>query len=218
MSNPNTIQFISKKGPLITGILILCIVSFVALILIYGIFSPDTLSGDRPMYIIGLVLFCVLPGIFGVFSIISYFGSGNKLRESLAKYGERNLIENIQNHTVHVYQNPRALTNGKVYFTDKLVVDPEDTVFAYNEISLMYKFTLNTKYGSQPHLCFELLDGSTWYLCKNISDEQISSYMSLCAIQNSNIIFGFTNENLTQHKERVKQYKNGTLLVPKVTL
>lgn len=216
MNNQQEIKFKSKKTPLVVGIIMLIIIAPVFLFAFYSLFSPEYATDEKIAFIAAFIFIGFIPGFFAVMSIISYFTNGKRIREGLAKYGEDKLIANIRNNTVSEFKEP--LSGHKIYFTDKFVIDPGETIIDYNEISLMYKHVQRSKYGSSSYISFELLDGSSWLLCKNINDEMITNYMQLCFQHNQKIMFGYTKENLAKHKDRVKQYKDGNIIIPKITL
>lgn len=218
MINEDKIKFKSKKWPLFLGIALFILLAPFPVLMIYMLFQPDIELVGKIIAIIVGSMFLFIP-YYGAFAAIqSYFTNGKRLKKSLSQYGEQNLIANIHNNTISAYKNPLAVNGNKVYFTDKFVIDPGETIIDYNEISLMYKHVSRSRYGSMSCICFELLDGSSWQLCKVIKDEQIANYMQLCFQHNQKILFGYTNENKAQHKERVKQYKSGNINIPQITL
>lgn len=67
-------------------------------------------------------------------------------------------------------------------------------------------------------IAFVLLDGGTYHLCGNPTDEQITKIMQLCYLHNPNILMGDTPQNREMHKINVKKYKSGQIVIPKVSL
>ena len=198
------IKFKSKKGPLILGIILVVLLTPMVCAFVSMLTEIDELVGKIIAVVVG-GMFLVLPLLSGILSIKSYFDSGKRLREGLEKYGKENLLKNIQDNTISAYKN-------QVYFTDKLIIDPGQIIIDYNEISLMYKHISRSKYGAKASIDFELLDGSSWFLCSWIEDMQI------CYQHNPKIMFGYTNENLERHKERVEKFKTKEIVIPELKL
>ncbi len=205
------IKFKSRKWPLVLGVVLIILLIPLLCVFVSFFLDPEfELIGKIIAVIVG-GMFVVLPIICGFLAIKSYFDNGKRIREGLAKYGKENLLKNIQDNTISVYKN-------KVYFTDKLIVDPGQTIIDYNEISLMYKHVSRSRYGAVASIDFELLDGSSWFLCSGIEDRQIQEYMQLCYQHNPKIMFGYTKENLGRNKERVTKYKNKEIVIPELVL
>lgn len=168
------------------------------------------------MFLIGSTFIFII--IYGaIYNINSYFKTSNMMRKKIVKYGEQNLISNIRNSTVNLYKKV-APGGCEVYFTDKFVIDCTKAIIDYNEISLMYKHISLVNHVHISSVCFELLDGSKWLLCRYIKDEEIKNYMQLCYQHNPKIMFGYTKENFVKHKEKVKQYKSGSIVLPEIIL
>ena len=160
-------------------------------------------------------LIMVLPiGFLGISNIYSYFHNGKRLKNALNLYGKENIIANIQNSTISEYYH--QFSNNVVYFTDKFIIDPGETIIDYNEISMMYKHVTRVRNAVHIYLAFELLDGETCMICHNIVDGAITNYMELCQQHNPNILFGYNDENKAKHAERVEAYKQGRITVPRV--
>ncbi len=212
------IKFKSKKWPLVAGIIMIILLTPLLCIFLSFLFDSEIeVVGKIIMVIVGS-MFILLPFYCAFLAIKSYFDNGKKIREALKKYGKDNLIKNIQDNTISTYNSISGSSKSRVYFTDKLIIDPGEAIIDYNEISLMYKHISKSKYGAVACINFELLDGSAWFLCRGIKDEQIQEYMQLCYQHNPNIIFGYTQQNLEKHKECVKKYKNKEIVIPVLKL
>lgn len=210
------IFFKTSKVMLILGIILLILMTP-----LWGTFISIFFEQDvEPVaaIIIGLLGFMLLsfPTLGGVMAIADYFKGREKLRLAVQKYGKENLIKHIQEHSVSVYNTP--MNGAKVYFTDKLVIDPGTAIIDYNEIVLMYKHVNRSRIGVASSVCFQLLDGTGLYLCKCIKDEEIQEYMQLCIQHNPKIMLGNTNENLRRSKELTKQFKSGEITVPELNI
>lgn len=205
------IKFKSKKWPLVLGSVLIILLIPLLCTFVSFLFDPEIEVIGKIITVIVGGMFVVLPIICGILAIKSYFDNGKRIREGLAKYGKENLLKNIQDNTISTYKN-------KVYLTDKLIVDPGQTIIDYNEISLMYKHVSRSRYGAVASIDFELLDGSSWFLCSGIEDQQIQEFMQLCYQHNPKIMFGYTKENLERNKERVTKYKNKEIVIPELEL
>lgn len=199
------IKFKTKKLPLFAGIICLFISLPCSILSITWMLEPECTGEDRIAWIAMLVILGIIPTFFAIISIIAYFVINKNLKFALKKYGEQNLIDNINNHTIEKFDIP--FLNGSVYFTDRFVIDPGEAIIEYNEISWMYKHIERTNNVSQAFLCFETCDGKQHRICRNINDSQLSKYMQLCYSMNPEIIMGHTKENIMKHKARVNQYK-----------
>ncbi len=200
------ITFKSKKWPLFLGIAMIVVIQIpLSFAYAYFIFLSDIEMIGKVIGGIGGGAFLIIWFICAIFAIQTYFETSKKIRKKLEKYGEKNLLKNIQEHTICVYKSPFMTSKQGVYFTDKFVIDPGEGIIAYNEISLMYKHVIrNSRAGVlTPGINFELLDGSTYFLCRYIEDKQIHEYMQLCYRYNPQILIGYTKENLDRHKERL---------------
>lgn len=200
------ITFKSKKWPLFLGIAMIVVIQIpLSCLFVYFMFFSDMETMEK---VIGGIVggtFLIIWLICAILVIQSYFETGKKIRGSLKKYGEKNLLKNIQEQTVCVYRSPFMISNQGVYFTDRFVIDPGEGIFEYTDISLMYKHVIkNSSAGVlTPGINFELLDGSTYFLCRYIEDKQIHEYMQVCYQHNPQILIGYTKENLDCHKERL---------------
>ncbi len=205
------IKFKSRKWPLVLGIVLIILLIPLLCVFVSFLFDPEIEVIGKIITVVVCGMFVIIPIICGFLAIKSYFDNGKRIREGLAKYGKDNLLKNMQDNTISVYKN-------KVYFTDRLIIDPGQTIIDYNEISLMYKHVSRSRYGAVASIDFELLDGSSWLLCSGIEDRQIQEYMQLCYQHNPQIMFGYTKENLERNKERVKKYKNKEIVIPELKL
>lgn len=210
------ITFKTSKVSLVLGIALLIVmiplwVTFVSLF-----FMPEMNMVGAIIAILVGSMFLGLPTYGGIAAIAGYFKSGAKLRQAVKRYGKENLCNHIREHSISVYSTP--VIGSKVYFTDKFVIDPGTVVIDYNEIVLMYKHIHRSNAGAVSSVCFQLLDGTGWYLCKSIKDEEIQEYMQLCFQHNPKIMLGYTNENLERSKELTKQFKKGEISVPELVI
>lgn len=214
------IRFKRKKWPLFLGIALMVVLTPLLCTLVYFLFLPEIELVGKVIAVIVGGMFFLIPFYGAILSIKSYFDNGKRIREGLEKYGEENLMKNIQDNTISVYMNPLDVSKNGVYFTDKLIIDPGKSIIDYNEISLMYKHVArNSNSGVViSSIDFELLDGSSLFLCNCIEDKQIHEYMQLCYQHNPQILIGYTEENLKRHKERVVRYKKGEIVIPELKL
>lgn len=212
MNNGNEIKFKSKKITLIFGLLLLIFAVLLEVVFIQG-FREDGTDGIIAIAVLS-VCFTGVMAICGIFGIYTYFANGKNIRKALKKYGEENIITNINHATIRIFRNP--LTGAKVYFTDKFVIDLGEAIIDYNEISMMYKSVRKTRYAKIPAVAFALFDGNTYILCDNVEDAEIMNIMQLCYQHNSKILFGFTKENKEAHQKKVKRYKSGESNLPEV--
>lgn len=215
MSNQKEIKFKTKKISLICGIILLFFAFLFEIVLVDNAMEKKT-SDDIILLILGNIIFVGFLTLIGVFAVYTYFRITKHLRNSLQKYGKENLIKNINTSSISIYREP--MSGAQIYFTDKLIIAPSETIIDYNEISMMYKRIVSTNGGRHVYIAFELYDGSLWSLCDQIEDQMIHNYMQLCFQHNPNIIFGHTKENLAKHKERVKEFKKGNISIPDLTL
>lgn len=215
MNNQKEIKFKSKKFNLIGGIILLFFAFLFEVVLVDNAIENHT-RDDIILLIAGNIMFVGFLVLVGGAAIYTYFRNGKKLRIGLKKYGKENLINHINAASISIYREP--LSGAKIYFTDKLIIDPGQTIVDYNEISLMYKHVSKTNNVRHVYIAFELYDGSSWFLCDGIEDTMIHNYMQLCFQHNQKIIFGYTKENLAKHKERVKQFKKGDIVIPALTI
>lgn len=198
MNNGNEIKLKSKKITLIFGLLLLIFAVLLEVVFIQG-FREDGTDGIIAIAVLS-VCFTGVMAICGIFGIYTYFANGKNIRKALKKYGEENIITNINHATIRIFRNP--LTGAKVYFTDKFVIDLGEAIIDYNEISMMYKSVRKTRYAKIPAVAFTLFDGNTYILCDNVEDAEIMNIMQLCYQHNSKILFGFTKENKEAHQKR----------------
>ncbi len=206
------IKIRQKKTTLVVGLFLLLTAALFEYILIDS-FKEDGTDGIIAMVLLSVFVVAVMV-IGGGIAIYNYFKSGKRLKEKLAAYGEENVLNNIRCNTRHIYRNP--FTGASVYFTDKLIIDEGQAIIDYNEISMMYKSVVRSKYGNQVYLAFDLLDGSGYMLCAHIEDAEIMQVMQLCYQHNSHILLGKNAENSAKHKGNVERYQLGLLYVPKV--
>ncbi len=210
------IAFKTSKAMLILGIILLIVMIPLWATFVSLFFMPEMNWIGAIIAVLVGSMFLGLPTYGGIAAIIGYFKSGAKLRQAVKRYGKENLCNHIQEHSVSVYSTP--MSGSKVYFTDKLVIDPGTVVIDYNEIVLMYKHVRRLNVGLVSSICFQLIDGTGWYLCKMIADEEIQEYMQLCYHHNPKIMLGYTNENLERSKELTKQFKKGEITVPELMI
>lgn len=215
MNNQKEIKFKSKKFNLIGGIILLFFAFLFEVVLVDNAIENHT-RDDIILLIVGNIIFVGSLVLIGGVAIYTYFINGKKLRISLKKYGKENLIKNINTASISTYRE--SLSGAQIYFTDKLIIDPSETIIDYNEISLIYKRVTKTNSVRHVYIAFELYDGSSWFLCDGIEDAMIHNYMQLCFQHNPKIMFGYTKENLAKHKERVKQFKKGDIAIPALTI
>ena len=76
--------------------------------------------------------------IAGIWFIREYIKSDSCLVDGLNRYGEENIIKNIETTTRIKYNC--SLIGNYTYFTDRLVVHPYIAIFSYDEIAMIYKF------------------------------------------------------------------------------
>ncbi len=145
--------------------------------------------------------------IAGIWFIREYIKSDNCLVDGLNRYGEENIIKDIETTTRIKYNC--SLIGNYTYFTDRLVVHPNVAIFTYGEIAMMYKFiskSCGVRYAS---IAFSLIDGNTYFLCDYVNDATILNIMKHCLSHNSRILIGASKENKIRYKEYVRMYKNG---------
>ena len=197
------IRFNVRTTDLVAGILLISIAFIIEIPVLFGMMSEGR-DG-----IIAIILVTVFVNGFlvtvGVLSILRYCKNKRYLEKSLAKFGENNIIANIQQATQYAYQ---YRFSGKwAYFTNRLIVDPSTAIIDYNEISMMYKYIRTSRYGRVSYIAFAMLDGYTHYLCDYIDDAKITHIMKLCYHYNPRILMGMTRENREKHKNNVEYYK-----------
>lgn len=214
MNNQKEIKFETKKFSLIGGIICIFFAFLLEIVFVDMAMEKKTFE-DIVVLIVGSIVFVGYLGLMGGVAVYAYFSTGKNLRNGLQKYGKENLIKNINTASISIYRQP--MSGIQIYFTDKLIIDPTQTIIDYNEISMMYKHIVSARGIRHIYIAFELYDGSNWFLCDQIEDQMIHNYMQLCFQHNPNIIFGHTKENLAKHKERVKEFKKGKISIPDLT-
>lgn len=199
------IKIKQSKILLIFGIIMLVIAAKMAQVAISTFMRTGKINFGLVFY--GLMV-CV-PAIVGVVCIYDWRKSTQRMRDILEKYGEDNIIANIRQHSIYVYQENEYA--DKVYFTDRFVVEATTAIIPYGEISWMYKdITKYQKSGiTRTSVAFALLDGSKFFLCHNVKDKELEDIMYICQQHNPNIIFGYSPETEKQHEVNVKRYKDG---------
>lgn len=206
-NDASQIKFKSKKSILILGILLLASAALVEETLIAACAEHGFDEDEIIMLVIVSIFFVGMVVLMGAYAVYIYFQDGKCIRKGLERYGKENIIANINQATMWIYQN--SMTGRRVYFTDRLVVDPTEAILEYGEIGMMYKHVTRSRYGHMPSLAFGMLDGNTYYLCGHIQDAEMENLMRLCQRYNSRILFGYTKQNQELHKQNVQRYKSG---------
>ncbi len=186
------IQFKSKISSLVAGVLLILIAIVTEIALVQG-FREDGRDGIIAIVILS-IFFTGVIAIMGIGSICSYFANGKHLRQALKKYGKETIITSIKDRTLHTFRNP--LTNHKVYFTDRFVVDPGEGIIEYKDIKQIYKYVQRSRRARITFIAFESHSGETFYLCKFVKDEEIMQIAQLCYEHNSQIQVTLGNETL----------------------
>ena len=205
-------KFEVGKSKLVVGVL--AIIGAVLLEIIILAAVPD----DRSRIIGSIIAFVFFESVAlagGVLKIREYFRDLRCMNNALNKFGKENIIKQIENSTVLIYKY--LLSGRKMYFTDKLVVDPKIAIFSYNDISLMYS-RITQGNVKLLYITFELFDGNKFSLCDGADQKKIDEIMELCFRHNPKILVGESKENVLQHKTNVKKYKEGNIIVPPVRL
>jgi len=143
----------------------------------------------------------------GIWFIREYIKSDNCLVDGLNRYGEENIIKDIETTTRIKYNC--SLIGNYTYFTDRLVVHPNIAIFSYEEIAMMYKFISKSNGVRYASIAFSLIDGNTYFLCDCVNDATILNIMNHCLSHNPRILIGASKENKIRYKEYVRMYKNG---------
>ena len=214
MTDTRDIKFGSKKATLLAGIFLIFVAILFEVVAIIGFREDGT---DGVIATVLLSVFLVAPLIIGgIGSVYGYFFTGKNLRKKVRFYGKETLLSHIEKRTLRTYQS--SMVGRKIYFTDNLVVDAKEAIFDYKEISMMYKHIQTSRKYRVISIAFSLVNGTTYYLCDNATDEEIMDIVRLCCQFNNNILFGASKENCETHKNRVEQYKAGFVKIPKATL
>ena len=119
-------------------------------------------------------------------------------------YGKKNIIEQIENSTELCYTY--LFTRRKMYFTDKLIIDPKIGIFSYKDISLIYS-DMTSGSIRRSIIVFELHNGYKFVLCDGAESDTIAQIVQLCRKHNPNILIDKTKENRIQHKKNVNRWK-----------
>ena len=180
MSHAKEIKFRSEKIILFSGLFFLIMAVVIAASCLSGFQNNG--SEEEISLLAATVIFACPLALMGAGCIFIYFKSNNDIQKVVKKYGKENLISHIENATIKAYKSP--LSGEVVYFTDRFVIDPKQTVIEYGEIAQMYQ------YGRKgvTYLAVKLLSGKTVSLCSFITDEEIVSIMQLCCRQNPGIL------------------------------
>nr|MBP3598123.1 hypothetical protein [Eubacterium sp.] len=202
------IMFKSKTSSLLVGILFVFLAVIVEVALIQG-FREDGRDGIIAIVILS-IFFTGGMLVLGIGSISSYFVTGKYLREALRKYGKETIISNIEEGTIHTFRNP--LTNHRVYFTNRFVVDPGEAIIEYKDIKQIYKYVQRAHRTRIPSIAFQLHSGHTFYLCKVVGDDEIMKIAQLCYEHNPQIVVNLGNETL---RSQVDAEGNRVLVTPK---
>lgn len=184
MSNKGEIKFKSKISYLIYGVLLVLIAIPVEVAMIQG-FREDGRDGIIAIVILS-IFFTGMLVLGGIGSIHAYFADGKHLKKALKKYGKETLVSSIHNTTIHTFRSP--LTNHKVYFTERFIIDSGEAIFEYQEIKKIYKYIQRSHRARIPMIAFELKNGNTHYLCKCVEDKEIMEIARLCQEKNPQIV------------------------------
>ena len=206
MNSTEEIKFKCSKAGLVAGIILMTIGLFVE-----AIIMTDTEETGVAFWV-GALLSSIFPMfmiLIGIMVIKEHFANGRKLRETLERYGEANLIAHMRSNTVGIFQKNQY--TDKVYFTDRFVIEPTTAIIHYGEISWMYKHITRHKNTSTVYVAFVLIDGTKHFLCDYAEDSDITSIMQTCQRYNPNIIFGYSKETEALHEQNVKRYKSGLM-------
>ena len=179
-------KFKSKKSIIGSAILLVAFAIIVEVIFYNG-FLHDGHDGTIAFLLI--TLFFAIPLLVGGIVLVrKHFESAQSIQNALDAYGKENIIKLIENSTKLSFQYP--FSNRKMYFTDKLVIDPRIAIFSYSDINTIYKEVSDTKRGYIASMAFKLHDGNTFYLCSGINDELLLKFMKFCYQQNPYIVIG----------------------------
>ncbi len=201
------IVFKSNLVLLLAGILFIFVAAIVEVALIQG-FREEGRDGVIAIVILS-VLFTGAMAILGVSWICGYFINGKNLRNALKLYGKDNIILNIETDTKHTFRNP--LTNHRVYFTNRFVVDPREAIIEYKDIKQIYKYVQRAHRTRIPTIAFQLHSGRTLYLCNFVEDGEIMEIAQLCYEHNPQIVVNLGNETL---RSQVDAEGNRVLVTP----
>ncbi len=202
------IVFKSNLLLLLAGILFIFFAAIVEVALIQG-FREDGRDGIIAIVILS-IFFTGGMLVLGIGSISSYFVTGKYLREALRKYGKETIISGVENGTIYTFRNP--LTNHRVYFTNRFVVDPREAIIEYKDIKQIYKYVQRAHRTRIPSIAFQLHSGHTFYLCKVVGDDEIMKIAQLCYEHNPQIVVNLGNETL---RTQVDAEGNRVLVTPK---
>ena len=149
------------------------------------------------------IIFILPMGFVGVCMIITNNVYKKATNEKLKRYGEENILKNVETATMMIYLS--KVLKSPTFFTNYFVVEPGTAIIEYGEISQMYVEVTNNK-RRDTTLCFNLIDGRAYSLCRNIKDEEASAYINHCFRMNNNILVGYNETNNKMHEQRLEEY------------
>ena len=180
------VKFKSKKSILGVALLFIILAILMEVVFYFGILHDGP---DGKIAFLILTLCFILPLFVGGMVLVRrHFESARSIENALDAYGKDNILKLIENSTILSFQYP--FSNRKMYFTDKLVIDPRIAIFSYSDISTIYKDVSDAKSGHITSMAFKLHDGNTFYLCSGINDELLLKFMKFCHQQNPYIVIG----------------------------
>lgn len=130
-----------------------------------------------------------------------------KLRKQLNTFGEDDVLDQINHHTIHVFMKKKW---PQTFFTEKYVFDLENAVLEVSSIDMAY----GADYYGKTCIALFPIDGHQYNVCPGIdvqgrnapSDEKILCLNAL-AQANETIMIGYTATNTKMHSAHCKEYK-----------
>lgn len=150
---------------------------------------------------------CMVLGIAGLILLVIGIRGKKRTEAYIAENGEDALINEIHNETLYIY----ARKNKPVtIITRKHIFEIGDNIFNTADIDHAYGYS----YRGSTSIHGYTLKNKLCVFAKGIylnSDDKTKVFQALKTV-NPDVLLGFTNEALKEHKSRVKEYKrNGDL-------
>lgn len=202
--NMNDLKLKVKKTYLVVGI----IMTAVAVLLEIAFFSWSRTEEDGIFLLIGATVIMVLPvAVFGLLALSSYNDNKALMGRALELYGEELIVSHVRQNTLKTYKEGK----NTIYFTNKLAVDPKQAVLEYNAMAWVYVTEVSTKYGTQPMLTVQMLNGKSTALCNGIKKEEALELIALFVACNPGLLVGYNKKNEEVCKQLQEKFKKGEI-------